>query len=135
MIFTPVHTHEFAELAKQKIAEFNALHWDASKRQQLGLKLENENGDLVAALAGRTFGHWFYLESLWLDETVRRKGVGSKLLAEAERLAKARGCSFVILDTLDFQARPFYQQHGYKVEWTQANYPFTGCKYFMTKQL
>ena len=51
MIFTPVHTHEFADLAKQKIAEFNALHWDASKRQQLGLKLENEKGELVAALA------------------------------------------------------------------------------------
>ncbi len=54
-MFTPVHTHEFAELAKQKIAEFNALHWDVSKRQQLGLKLENDKGELVAALAGRNF--------------------------------------------------------------------------------
>lgn len=135
MIFTPVHTHEFAELAKQKIAAFNALHWDASKRQQLGLKLENEEGDLIAALAGRTFGHWFYLESLWLDETVRGKGVGSQLLAQAEALAKERGCSFVVLDTLDFQAKPFYERHGYQVQWIQQNYPLTGCKYFMTKQL
>jgi GNAT superfamily N-acetyltransferase len=135
LMFTAAHTLEFAELAKQKVAEFNALHWDASKRQQLGLKLENDSGELIAALAGRTFGHWFYLESLWLDERVRGKGVGSKLLAEAEAIAKARGCSFVILDTLDFQARPFYQRHGYKVEWTQPNYPLTGCKHFMTKQL
>jgi GNAT superfamily N-acetyltransferase len=135
VIFTPVHTLEFAELAKQKIAEFNALHWDATKRQQLGFKLEDSEGHLIAAVAGRTFGHWFYLESLWLDEKVRGKGVGSKLLIEAETLAKARGCSFVILDTLDFQAKPFYERHGYQLEWTQTNYPFTGCKHFMTKRL
>ncbi|WP_233081670.1 GNAT family N-acetyltransferase [Rheinheimera soli] len=134
-MFTPVHTFEFAELAKQKIAEFNALHWDATKRQQLGFKLEDHEGNLIAALAGRTFGNWFYLESLWLDEKVRGKGVGSKLLIEAETLAKARGCSFVILDTLDFQAKAFYERHGYQLEWTQQNYPFTGCKHFMTKRL
>ncbi|RVT44847.1 GNAT family N-acetyltransferase [Rheinheimera sediminis] len=134
-MFTAVHTVEFAELAKQKIAEFNALHWDASLRQPLGLKLEDHHGNLIAALAGRTFGHWFYLESLWLDEKVRGKGVGSRLLIEAETLAKARGCSFVILDTLDFQAKPFYERHGYQLEWTQQNYPFTGCKHFMTKKL
>jgi GNAT superfamily N-acetyltransferase len=135
VLFTADHTSEFAELAKQKIAEFNALHWDASQRQQLGLKLEDENGNLMAALAGRTFGHWFYLESLWLDEKVRGKGVGSQILQEAETIAKARGCSFVILDTLDFQARPFYQRHGYQVQWTQTNYPYTGAKHFMTKHL
>lgn len=134
-MFTPVHTLEFAELAKQKVAEFNALHWDATQRQQLGLKLEDNEGHLLAALAGRTFGHWFYLESLWLDEKVRGKGVGSKLLIEAENIAKARGCSFVILDTLDFQAKPFYERHGYQLEWTQTNYPFTGSKHFMTKRL
>jgi ribosomal protein S18 acetylase RimI-like enzyme len=134
-MFTPVHTFEFAELAKQKIAEFNALHWDASLRQQLGLKLDNGKGELVAALAGRTFGHWFYLESLWLDNSLRGQGIGSKLLAEAERIAIERGCRYVILDTLDFQARPFYQRHGYEVQWTQQQYPFSGCKYFMTKTL
>ena len=133
--FTLDNSPEFAELAKQKIAEFNAQHWDASKREALGLKRVADNGELLAALAGRTFGNWFYLESFWLAETERGKGTGSAMLAQAEAIAKARGCRYVVLDTLDFQAQPFYQRHGYKVEWTQANYPFTGCKHFMTKQL
>lgn len=126
----------FADLAKQKIAEFNALHWDASKRQALGLKKVTDNGDLVAALAGRTFGNWFYLESFWLADSERGKGIGSAMLAEAERIALQRGCMFVMLDTLDFQAKPFYQRHGYQVVWTQQDYPFAGgAKYFMTKAL
>lgn len=127
---------DFADFAKQKIAEFNAQHWDASKRQALGLKKLDANGEVVAALAGRTFGNWFYLESFWLSETERGKGTGSAMLAQAEYNAKLRGCRFVVLDTLEFQAKPFYQRHGYQVVWTQQDYPFAGgAKYFMTKEL
>lgn len=130
------NSSDFAEPAKQKIAEFNAQHWDASKRQALGLKQLNANGEVVAMLAGRTFGNWFYLESFWLQESERSKGVGSAMLAEAEAIARHRGCRFVLLDTLEFQAKPFYLRHGYRVEWVQQDYPFAGgAKYFMTKTL
>ena len=127
---------EFAELAKQKIAEFNAQHWDAAGRQGLGLKLLDETGNVQAALAGRTFGNWFYLESFWLAPTLRGQGIGTRMLVQAEAIAKQRGCCFVVLDTLDFQARPFYERFGYKLQWTQQDYPLQGgAKYFMTKVL
>ncbi|MFC4654278.1 MULTISPECIES: GNAT family N-acetyltransferase [Rheinheimera] len=129
------HSAELAELAKQKIAEFNALHWDASLRQPLGLKQMTPSGELTAVLAGRTFGLWFYLESFWLAEEERGQGLGSLMLQKAEQIARQRGCRFVVLDTLDFQARPFYERHGYQLQWTQQNYPFTGAKHFMTKAL
>ena len=86
---------EFAEQAKQKIAEFNAKHWDASKRQALGLKQLDAHGEVIAMLAGRTFGNWFYLESFWLADNARGKGLGSAMLNEAEQIAKARGCRVV----------------------------------------
>jgi ribosomal protein S18 acetylase RimI-like enzyme len=130
------HSASLAELAKQKIAEFNALHWDASLRQPLGLKKLNQQGDLIAVLTGRTFGNWFYLESFWLAETCRNQGVGRAMLTEAEHIARQRGCRYVLLDTLNFQAKPFYQRLGYEVSWTQADYPFDGgAKYFMQKTL
>lgn len=130
------NSSDFAEQAKQKIAEFNAQHWDASQRQALGLKQLNAHGEVVAMLAGRTFGNWFYLESFWLQESERGKGLGSAMLAEAEAIARHRGCRFVLVDTLQFQAKPFYQRHGYRVAWIQQDYPFAGgAKYFMTKTL
>lgn len=123
-------------MVKQKIAEFNAQHWDAAQRQPLGLKKLNEQGEPLAALAGRTFGNWLYVESLWLAESERGLGTGRAILAEAEALARLRGCRFVVLDTLDFQARPFYEKQGYTVQWTQQDYPFAGgAKYFMVKAL
>jgi ribosomal protein S18 acetylase RimI-like enzyme len=134
--FIEDNSSDFAEVVKQKIAEFNALNWDATKRQALGLKQLNAQGQLVAALAGRTFGNWFYLESLWLAESERGRGLGTKILAHAEAIARQRGCRFVVLDTLNFQARPFYERFGYQVQWTQQDYPFAGGdKYYMTKVL
>lgn len=134
--FIADNSSDFAEQAKQKIAEFNAKHWDASKRQGLGLKKLNSRGELIAMLAGRTFGNWFYLESFWLAEFERGKGLGSAMLKEAEQIAKRRGCKFVLLDTLEFQAKPFYLRHGYQVQWVQQDYPVAGgAKYFMTKTL
>ena len=121
MHLTEQHQAEFVELAKQKIAEFNALHWDASLRQPLGLAIHADNGTLLGALAGRTFGNWFYLESFWLAPKLRGKGQGSALLNRAEQIARDRGCRFVVLDTLDFQARPFYEKHGYQLQWTQQD--------------
>ncbi len=61
--------------------------------------------------------------------------MGTKILLMLEETAIKRGCKFVLLDTLNFQARPFYEKHGYEVKWTQQNYPKDGCKYFMVKEL
>ncbi|ASJ95975.1 GNAT family N-acetyltransferase [Shewanella marisflavi] len=126
---------EFAETVKQKIAEFNWQHWEVSERLPLGLKLENEAGELIAGLSARTFGNWLMIDNFWVSEALRGKAIGSKMLAETERIAKERGCVYAILDTLNFQAKPFYEARGYRLEWTQKAYPATGCKYFMTKTL
>lgn len=133
--FVQDNSAQFADAVKQKIAEFNWQHWEVSERLPLGLKLENEQGELIAGLAARTFGHWLMLDNFWVSEALRGQQIGSQLLAQAERIAKERGCIYAILDTLNFQAKPFYQARGYQLQWTQDAYPKIGCKYFMTKVL
>jgi ribosomal protein S18 acetylase RimI-like enzyme len=61
--------------------------------------------------------------------------MGVKILAQLETAAVARGCTLSMLDTLNFQAMPFYEKQGYQTKWVQENYPKTGCKYFMVKEL
>ena len=55
--------------------------------------------------------------------------------AQLESAAVGRGCQYSLLDTLNFQAAPFYQKFRYEKKWVQENYPKTGCKYFMVKHL
>ncbi|QYJ81576.1 GNAT family N-acetyltransferase [Shewanella aegiceratis] len=133
--FTQDASPEFAEAVQQKIAEFNWQRWEVSERLPLGLKLENEAGEMIAGLSARTFGNWLMIDNFWVSESLRGQQIGSQMLEEAERIARERGCIYAILDTLNFQARPFYEARGYSLEWTQEQYPKTGCKYFMTKML
>jgi GNAT superfamily N-acetyltransferase len=55
-----------------------------------------------------------HLETLWVDEKHRRKGLGSLLVLEAERLGKAKGYPTSQTWTFSFQAPKFYPSIGYK---------------------
>lgn len=119
----------------KKIADFNWAHWEVNERLPLAVQIKDDAGQVIAGAAARTFGDWLLLNTLWLSDELRGQNIGSKILAEIEAAGKKRGCIKVMLDTLNFQAKPFYEKHGYQVKWTQQNYPKTGCKHFMVKEL
>ncbi|MEW6984134.1 GNAT family N-acetyltransferase [Colwelliaceae bacterium 6471] len=118
-----------------KIAEFNWQNWEVSERLPLAVQIKDEHGEIIAGAAGRTFGDWLMLSTLWVSSELRGQDVGSDILQKIESVAKARGCKKCLLDTLNFQAKPFYEKHGYTVQWVQEGYPKTGCRYYMTKNL
>lgn len=128
-------TKEISEFFEKRIEEFNLVRWDVKEKVPLAITVEDESGNIIGGVSAKTFGLWLLIDNLWISENQRGKDLGSKILFSLEQAAIDRGCRYALLDTLDFQARPFYEKHGYKVAWTQENYPKTGAKYFMTKDL
>jgi GNAT superfamily N-acetyltransferase len=126
---------QVAQFLSQQLIAFNRAHWDVTVKEAIAFSVTNEQNDIVAGLSGVTFGNWLHIERLWVSESLRGHGTGSALLDAAEAEARRRGCQFALLDTLEFQARPFYERHGYQVQWTQTQYPLHGEKYYMTKSL
>ena len=68
----------------------------------------DEKGEVIAGLLGGTYWGWMYVDTLWVREDHRRRGLGSRLLCEAEDEARRRGCHHVHLDTMSWQAPDFY---------------------------
>ena len=126
---------ELSDYLDKKISEFNWANWEVSERTPLAVQIKNDQGDVIAGAAARSFGNWLLLDTLWVSDELRGQNIGSKILKEIETAGKKRGCIKCLLDTLNFQAMPFYEKHGYTTEWVQQNYPKTGCKYFMVKML
>ena len=118
-----------------RIAEFNWQHWEVTERLPLAVQIKNDADEVIAGAAARTFGDWLLLDTLWVSEPLRGQNIGAQLLEQIEGAAIKRGCKRCLLDTLNFQAKPFYEKYGYRVEWTQQGYPKQGCKYFMVKEL
>jgi len=126
---------ELIDYLDKKIDDFNWENWEVSERTPLAAQIKNEQGEVIAGAAARSFGDWLLLDTLWVSDELRGQNIGSKLLKTIEASGKSRGCVKVLLDTLNFQAMPFYKKHGYEIQWVQEGYPKTGCKYFMLKEL
>ncbi|GGW66626.1 GNAT superfamily N-acetyltransferase [Streptomyces albaduncus] len=94
------------------------------------------NGDLAGGLVGHTWTTWLHVTYLWVDGRHRGAGLGSRLLARAEHIARAeRGCTASRLETWDFQAPAFYQRQGYDVVCVIPDYPPGITEYTLTKRL
>ncbi|MDN0200844.1 N-acetyltransferase [Streptomyces sp. S.PNR 29] len=96
----------------------------------------DETDTLAGGLAGHTWATWLHVAYLWVDERHRGTGLGSRLLAEAERVAREeRGCRAARLETWDFQAPEFYRKKGYQVVCEIPDYPPGITEYTLTKVL
>jgi len=96
---------------------------------------DDNNNAILGGIIGGTYWSWLYIDLLWIDESVRHLGYGRKLLAAAEEEAIRRGCTRVFLDTFSFQARPFYEKHGYIVFGELKDFPPGHARYFLQKTL
>ncbi|MFF7974105.1 GNAT family N-acetyltransferase [Streptomyces sp. NPDC007905] len=93
-------------------------------------------GDLAGGLVGHTWTTWLHVTYLWVDSRHRGAGLGTRLLAEAEHIARtARGCTTARLETWDFQAPEFYTKQGYEVVCVIPDYPPGITEYSLTKCL
>ena len=83
--------------------------------QPLAVFARARNGALVGGVSGHVNWTWLHIGLFWVSESRRHQGLGGKLLAAIERAASERGCTHAHLDTFSYQARPFYERHGYRV--------------------
>ena len=80
-------------------------------------------GTVVAGISGWTWGDCCELQSLWVQPSLRGRGLATRLLAAAEAEAAARGCSQTIHFTYAFQARALYERNGYELAGCVEDFP------------
>jgi GNAT superfamily N-acetyltransferase len=118
--------------------ELNRFNFDTTGFRDgrlLAAFVRDETGALRAGLSGHTWGGCCKIRLLWVRESERRSGLGSQLLAAAEREARARGCERVVLSTHSFQAPDFYRRHGYVEVGRADGYPRGHAQIFLAKRL
>ena len=123
------------DVVRDGLYAFNRLHAPDDNHQGLVLFIRRQDGSVAGGLLGETYWGWLHVGILWVDEGLRGRGYGTKLLALAEAEALRRGCRAAYLDTLDFQALPFYARLGYSVWGTLSDFPPGHSRYWVKKDL
>jgi GNAT superfamily N-acetyltransferase len=122
------------EAINDALTEFNRPFLRGPVFGRIGVFVRNETRTVVAGLDASFYAGWMFVSNLWVHAELRRRGVGRRLLQEAERRALARGCHSAWLDTFSFQAPGFYQRLGYEVFGT-LDYPPDVRRFFLKKRL
>jgi len=118
------------------LVAYNERNGGPSRYAPFAIKLSDAaTGACVGGLWGQFYYDWLFVELLYIPEGERRRDVGSNLMAEAESLARRRGCVGVWLDTFSFQAPDFYRKLGYELFGALSDYPKGGKRYFFRKLL
>lgn len=119
-----------------------ALNKDAREKKGLVGDIESfsfscldQDKNFVAGISGMSSWGGFYIDSLFVNENIRNQNYGTLLMQRAEGLARERGCNFIHLVTMDFQAKPFYEKLGYKLEFIRHGYEKDSIMYYLRKNL
>ena len=113
------------------LMQFNQTHARPYDFLPLRLAHYDAQGNLRAGLLGATGWGWLHIDVLFVDASVRTRGVGKALVQQACADARARGCVGALLDTFDFQARGFYQKLGFEVFGTLTDMPPGHTRFWM----
>ena len=133
---------EFATYLHEQIKEFNNQHSPLHKQARaegavkpVHIMVVDADGQWQGGITASLFWNWLELEDFWLPEALRSQGVGSSILVQIEQIGREQGARKVLLTTFEFQARTFYERHGYKVVGVVEDYPPGSNYYTMVKML
>jgi GNAT superfamily N-acetyltransferase len=123
------------EVIHEGLAMFNVAQTGVANWHPVQIFLKDSTGEVMGGLLGVIWAGWMFVSMLWLRESIRGSGYGSKLMLAAEQHAIEKGCANSYLDTHSWQARPFYEKLGYEVFATLEDFPVGHKKFFLRKRL
>ena len=119
----------------QGLHTFNQGAADLAAIHRFACFARNDDGALGGGALARWWGTACEVQQLWVDEALRRRGIGVALMQKVEATAVERGCRLIYLDTFSFQAPEFYYRLGYETACRLDGFPGGGSKFILRKSL
>jgi GNAT superfamily N-acetyltransferase len=113
---------------------YNTEKMGKQKYKRLAISLR-EGKEIVGGIVGEVWTTVLFIQFFWLEQRLRRKGFGAKLIKAIEDEARRFGATHAYVDTMSFQAPGFYRGCGYKEFGSIEGYPGGVTRHWLTKTL
>jgi len=98
------------------LLKFNEHAVGNAAARTLAILLKDATTDqVIGGLWARSLWGSSFIDIMFVPEMLRRRGIGTSLLRQAEQEAIRRGCRDIWTETYAFQARPFYEKLGFTI--------------------
>lgn len=91
--------------------------------QEFAIFARDDDGRVVAGISAIVWGGYCELQAMWVEESLRSRGLAFALIADAEDEARRRGCALVVLHAYDLLTRGLYERLGYETVGVIENCP------------
>jgi GNAT superfamily N-acetyltransferase len=136
LVVTDAPTLEAEAVIRDGLSNYNLEKAGYRDHQPLAILVSDPaTGEVVGGLLGGTSFGLLRIDRFFLPETLRKQGLGSRLIKAAEDEGRRRGCSRALLTTLAFQAPGFYKRQGWEVLAELDGEPPAPSRFLMTKRL
>jgi GNAT superfamily N-acetyltransferase len=116
------------------LIRYNNEKMGKQKYKRLAVSLR-EGNEIVGGIVGEVWTTVLFIQLFWLEQRLRRKGFGARLIKAIEDEARRFGATFAYVDTMSFQAPGFYRTCGYKEFGSIEGYPGSVTRHWLTKKL
>ena len=134
-----VPPREIAEALSRGIADFNQkviVDLEPNEAEaRFHAIARDDKGELIGGLRGACYWNTLHIELLWLSDDARGHGYGRQIIEQAETFAIEQGCELALVETTSWQARPFYEKHGYELMATIEGRPKGQASHYLRKTL
>ena len=114
---------ELERVLGSNLNHFNVETTGIDDGKAITVSVKNDDGEIVAGMNGHSWGGSCFVDRLWVHDSLRGEGVGTRIMDAVEAEARARGCHQVVLFTHSFQAPAFYEGRGYERLYTIPDKP------------
>jgi GNAT superfamily N-acetyltransferase len=116
------------------LVAYNKEKMGRQKYKRLAVSLRD--GDpIVGGIVGEVWTAVLFIQFFWLEQRLRGKGFGAKLIKAIEDEARRFGATHAYVDTMSFQAPGFYRKCGYREFGSIEGYPGGITRHWLTKTL
>lgn len=135
IVYESQPNHSDTMILWKGITENARLKKDIGPGKPFGFFIKNTSNKIKGGCSGYIFYGCLYLDFLWVDQSLRGKKLGTKLMENTEALAKENKCKFISVNTMDFEALDFYKKLGFIVEFERQGFEKDSKMYFLRKNL
>ncbi len=113
---------------------YNTEKLGRQKYRRLAVSLRQRD-KIVGGIVGEVWTTVLFIQLFWIEQKLRGKNHGTKLLRAIEDEARRSGATRSYVDTMSFQAPGFYRTCGYKEFGSIDGYPGGVTRHWFTKSL
>ena len=116
------------------LGAYNDEQFGKQKVKSIAVSLK-DGRKIVGGIVGEVWTTVLFIQLFWIEQKLRGKDYGTKLIKAIEDEARKYGATRSYLDTMSFQAPGFYRACGYEEFGSIEGYPGGVTRHWFTKAL